>query len=177
MEDLDKLSKSGQGLWYGYKSKNNNPFEIIHENDEIGGIIFFNCNILKEDFFKLLEILEIKKIHSKKEYSIIKNISQNPLKDKYIEQMRIVSDFGIKYYFEQQPSKNKQTLELEEQMWNFIEEQKLLFGTNMGSEKFLKIYDFKWGDWELPHLAFGLFVENEYYKIYRIWSRIYLVTK
>jgi hypothetical protein len=33
------------------------------------------------------------------------------------------------------------------------------------------------GDMKREELAFGLIVENEYYGIYRIWSRAWLVTK
>jgi hypothetical protein len=33
------------------------------------------------------------------------------------------------------------------------------------------------GDWAKESLAFGFYVENTYWGIYRIWSRAWLVTK
>ena len=33
------------------------------------------------------------------------------------------------------------------------------------------------GDWARESLAFGFMVENEYYAVYRFWTRAWLITK
>lgn len=106
---------------------------------------------------------------------VIARQSEDPRRDRYLDQVRIASRHGLGQLFEpgsELGALPKQPIPVEEYLRQFIAEQQAkwtsgrLRGTAGGD-----------GDWAKERLAFGFMVENAYWEIYRMWSRPWLITK
>lgn len=183
--DLSRSVPYGNGV-YGYQSREgSNQFTSAPSQEECGGVIYFGNGVAKEDFEALMRILNIQPAHvvkSSKDFAVFTAESKQPRKDGYLSQMRTVSKFGLRYMFgvitnaeyEKFP---EQEITIVEALWAFIEAERERWGTSFMDNKGL---DGKFGgdgDFTREELAFGFMPENDYHKVYRIWSRAWLVTK
>jgi hypothetical protein len=183
-DDLSLFARTGFDTWR-FRSKEQ-PFNPLKEGpvyDAAGGAIYFDNKINQDDFYALMRILRITEsnnIYSKK-YQIFRSTSLNPKEDGYLQQMRIVSRSGLRFYFKSLPDKKfdsfpDQKTSIEDTFWKFIEDQKDTYTTNTFDSKILGMFGGDgWRSWDV--LSFGFMVENSSRDIYRIWSRGTLLTK
>lgn len=173
LEDLER-----QGGYYGFNVPTGHPVKDAPTNVAEGGVIYFDDNPQQSAFEGLLGLLGIQ--DALKEYAVVWSESQNPLEDRYLGQLRIVSKWALSGVFEAPLAEGMepliaQPLTVGEALWGFIEDQKAYWG----EDRYSKLDGTLGGDgdWARESLSFGLMVENSYHHIYRIWSRPWLVTK
>jgi len=176
--DLSKFAPYGNGV-YGYQINSLEPIKGDPPQEKSGGIIYFGNAVKKEDFSGFLRMMGVRADH--KDYAAFVQKSLYPVEDRYFNQLRLISKFGLKYMFgaiddgEYKLFKD-QKLTIGETFWEFIESEKGRFGTSFGDSR---IEGKMGGDGEYAReqLSFGFMLENEYHQVYRIWSRAWLVTK
>lgn len=185
--DLSKFAPYGNGV-YGYQNRQgSNPFTSAPTQEANGGIIYFDNGIAKADFEALMRILEVQPryvVKPSKDYAVFTAESKQPGKDGYLVQMRIISKFGLLHMFgaltdaeyEKFP---EQEMTIVEALWSFIEQERKRWGTSFHQDGVKGLCGLFGGDGDFAReeLSFGFILENDYYNIYRIWSRAWLVTK
>lgn len=177
--DLSIIVPEGTGI-YGYQSNDMDPFKHGPVHNASGGIIFFGNSIKKEFLSGFLNLVDIEA--DDKDYQTFLAEAENPGKDGYIKQMRIVSKFGLRFMFNSIDDKEydsfpDQELSLAGKMMEFMKSEEDRWGTYFGaSPKLAGVFGGD-GDYAREELSFGFMIENAYHRIYRIWSRAWLVTK
>lgn len=178
--DLTKLVPNGNGV-YGYQDRPGcDPFRAAPSMEESGGIVYFGSTVDPGDFRALLRVLGIKA--DTKGFGLFVAESAEPDRDGYIVQMRLATDFALKYLFRlKEPEMAKVLVIREESIGGaldaFMDAERQRWGTTWMKDQGLHGMFGGDGDFACEELAFGLMVENEYYGVYRIWSRAWLVTK
>ncbi|OGZ94946.1 MAG: hypothetical protein A2847_02070 [Candidatus Sungbacteria bacterium RIFCSPHIGHO2_01_FULL_50_25] len=183
--DLSKSVPYGNGV-YGYQDrKGSNPFTSAPSQEACGGVIYFSNGVSKDDFEAFMRILEVQPgyvVKPSKDFAVFTAESKQPGKDGYLVQMRVVSKFGLRFMFgaltdaeyEKFP---EQELTIVEALWSFIKQERKRWGTSWMDDKGLGGKFGGDGDFACEELAFGFMLENDYHRVYRIWSRAWLVTK
>lgn len=183
--DLTKSVPYGNGV-YGYQDrKGSNPFTSAPSQEACGGVIYFGNEVTKADFTALMRIMEVQPKHvvnPSKDFAVFTAESNQPGKDGYLVQMRVVSKFGLRFMFgaltdaeyEKFP---EQELTIVDALWSFIEKERKRWGTSWMDDKGLGGKFGGDGYFAQEELAFGFMLENDYHHVYRIWSRARLVTK
>lgn len=181
--DLSQFTPYGNGV-YGYQErKGNSPFTSAPSQEACGGVIYFGNEVTKTDFEALMRIMEVQRgVIPSKDFAVFTAESEQPGKDGYLTQMRIVSKFGLRFMFgainEVEYDKfPAQELTMTEVLWSFVEQEKKRWGTSWMEDKGLGGKFGGDGDFACEELAFGFMLENNYHHVYRIWSRAWLVTK
>jgi hypothetical protein len=185
--DLSKFAPMGNGC-YGYQnSDDSNPFLGAPKQDACGGIIYFDNSITKQDFEALMRIMGIQPanfVNQRNDFALFCSESEEPGKDGYLAQIRVVPKFGLCYLFgaineDEYDNFFEQKMNICETLWLFIENERKRWGTSFmqDEEKGLIGLFGGDGDFKREELSFGLMLENSYYNICRIWSRGWLVTK
>ena len=176
--DLSKFAPFGNGV-YGYQAKPIIPIKGDPPQEPSAGIVYFGNCVRREDFEGFLRMMEVS--HDAKDYGAFVQDSSNPLIDRYFRQMRIISRFGLRFLFEALTEKEYDSFRIQEPtvgeaLWEFMDSEKRRFGTSFGDKR---IEGKMGGDsnFAREELSFGFMLENQYYSIYRIWSRAWLVTK
>ncbi len=180
--DLTKFASHGNGV-YGYQNPcGGNPFTTAPSQEASGGVVYFGCRVSKDDFKALLRFMGVKLDY--KDYAVFIAESEEPGKDGYLVQMRVVTKFGLRFMFDAISSSEydnfpEQQVTIGEVFEAFITHEMKRWGTffTQDEEKGLAGLFGGDGDFEREELAFGFMVENEYHGVYRIWSRAWLVTK
>ena len=178
--DLTKFVPYGNGV-YGYQEPDHkNPFLSAPPQEASGGTVYFDCNISKADFHALLRLLQVKA--DDKDYAVFTAESETPGKDGFIAQMRIVSRFALCFMFgaiSDMESKQfpNQELTVKETLEAFVTHERERWGTSWIDDERLSGLFGGDGNFACEQLAFGFIQENEYFGVYRIWSRAWLVTK
>lgn len=183
LSDLSQFAPHGNGV-YGFQPSIPNPIVIAPPQDEIGGFLYFGNGVTQDDFYALMRITGVQKSYVTnplKGYAVFLQQSGQPGKDGYLSQLRIVPKFALRYLFgvitdKQYEAYPEQELTVREAMWGFMQTEKKKYGTGFGSQEL----DGKFGgdgDFAREELSFGFMVENNYFGVYRIWSRAWLVTK
>ncbi len=175
--DMSKVAVYGESFW-GLQKPSFEPIIGAPRTEANAGIVYFHNGVERKDFEGFLRMLEIT---DHRDYAAFVCESSNPKDDKYLRQMRLVSKVGLRFMFNaiddsEYNSFKKQTLTIEEALWEFIESEKKEWGTNFWDAKL----DGKFGgdgNYKREELSFGFMLENSYYDIFRIWSRAWLVTK
>lgn len=167
---------------YGFSESNINPFKERPTMEPNGGFIFFDNDVPREDFNALTRILKIGGSDSiSHDYVAFLKESKNPKEDGYLTQLRLVSNWALYGFYKcisgyEFKSFPKQELSITDAMFSFIDSQKKTYGTSYEDSQL----EGKFGGngWcAREELNFGLMVENDYYRTYRIWSTAWLVTK
>lgn len=184
--DLTMFAPHGNGV-YGHQEGMINPLKTAPPQDAIGGFLHFGNGVLREEFDALMSITgvcsrwEQENGHQRRDYAVFYDESDNPRKDGYLSQVRIVSKFALRFMFRtlteaQYHSFPDQELSMSDALWGFMQSEKHKYGTDFGGAKLSG----KFGgddDFAQEELCFGFMVENNYHHVYRIWSRAWLVTK
>lgn len=183
--DLTAFAPQGNGV-YGLQGQPVDPFTSAPRDEAQGGVVFFDNNVAEVHFMGMLRVLGIMLtpptvISGRKDYALFFGTSENPRRDGYLTQIRVVSRFGLRYLYgaiddEAYRSFEEQRLTVPELFWGFIGAQRREWGTHFGSAKLAGTFGGD-GHFAQEQLSFGLMVENSYHHIYRIWSRAWLVTK
>jgi|SRR3989344_8096551 len=176
--DLSHFAPYGNGV-YGFDPKDANPILCAPEQEPSGGHIYFSNSVRRENFQSFLRMVGV--TIGDKAYAAFVKRSINPGKDQYLTQMRLISKFGLRFMFnalsdKEYDSFKEQELTIEEALLGFIEVEKKKYGTSFFSRSLEGLFGGD-GDSMREELNFGFALENEYYRIYRIWSRAWLVTK
>lgn len=179
--DLTKFVPYGNGV-YGYQNRfGENPIKSAPSQEPSGGVVYFGNGIAKADLEALLRLLEVKADY--KDYALFIAESEQPGKDGYLVQMRIVTKFGLRFMFgaltdAEYDKFPEQQLSVSEALCEFLEKEAKRWGTSFTDDgRGLQGLFGGDGDYAREELAFGFMMENEYHGIYRIWSRAWLVTK
>lgn len=182
--DLTQFAPYGSGV-YGYQMPDrSNPFTGAPEQEEMGGVVYLDNSIYKRDFSAFMRLIGVSPKRGRptqKDYSVFVAESNNPIKDGYLAQMRIVSKFAMSCCFKaitdaEYDNFPKQTLTQRDALWEFIKHENMRWGTSFHSKSLEGLFGGD-GDFAREELSFGFMVENSYFGIYRIWSRAWLVTK
>lgn len=181
--DLTKFAPHGNGV-YGYQEGAADPFKTAPPQDDIGGFLHFGNDVPREDFDTLMSITGVRpRWHQRAshDYAVFYQESKNPGHDGYLAQMRIASKFALRFMFgsiteAEHAAFENQPLSMSDALWGFMEHERKKYGTGFGSRKLKGLFGGD-GDFAQEELCFGFMVENNYYHIYRIWSRAWLVTK
>ncbi|MBU2101277.1 hypothetical protein KKH05_00955 [Patescibacteria group bacterium] len=183
--DLTHFAPKGNGV-YGYQGRGDtHPLTEAPPQEACGGVIYFGVDITREDFDALMRITEVQDAHvvkPRKNFGVFTAESDEPKVDGYVAQVRIVSDFGLRFLFgisEEDVRDNFPTQELSmpDVLWQFIEYERQRWGTTWMVDKGLGGMFGGDGNFAREELAFGFMVENDYHHVYRLWSRAWLVTK
>jgi len=169
-------------LGAGYHERYNNPMLAAPSSEAAGGTIYFHNDIRREDLAGVLRALDIKDPPgAPKKFIVYSATSHKPGEDQYLKQLRFVSHFAMIYGFHAVKEREEaglptQELTLEEIIWLFIQNQREEWGTSFTSPKLDRLFG---GDgWNArEELSFGLQVESDYNRVYRLWSRAWLVHK
>jgi hypothetical protein len=173
-DDLSKWAPQGESL-YGTKPQELNPFKFPIPTSDTAGLVCFGPKIKKPDFKALMRVLDVSD-GVRTGYKFFELESQNPIQERYLRQLRLVSDFGLQFAFDEKENVPGPYESSHERMWQFMQEEISKYGTCFGNEAIAGKAGGD-GDYEQEALGFGFMVENSYYGIYRIWSRAWLCTK
>lgn len=181
--DLTKFAPHGNGV-YGYQGGMIDPFKSAPPQDEIGGFLHFGNSVPRADFDALMSITGVRPRWHQRErydYAVFYQESESPGRDGYLAQMRIVSKFALRHMFDgiteiEHLAFKNQKLSMSDALWGFMENERKKYGTSFGGSKLNGLFGGD-GNFAQEELCFGFMVENNYFQIYRIWSRAWLVTK
>lgn len=176
--DLSKFALYGNGI-YGYQKNSLEPIKGDPIQEESGGLIYFGNGVKQADFSGFLRMIGVRE--DDKSYAAFVQESSNPVEDRYFKQMRLMSNFGFRHLFKAIDDREYKTFKeqewtIGESLWKFMESEKRRFGTSFGDSRIEGKMGGD-GNYAREELSFGFMLENEYYQIYRIWSRAWLVTK
>ena len=182
--DLSKFTPYGNGV-YGYQDRyKGDPFKSAPPEEACGGVVYFGNGVSKEDFQALMCVLEVQSkwmTKPSKDFAVFIEESSQPGEDGYLTQMRIVSKFGLRFMFDaideaEYDKFPEQELTMVEAMWEFMRHERERWGTSFGGKGLAGLFGGD-GNFAQEELSFGFMLENDYHRVYRIWSRAWLVTK
>jgi hypothetical protein len=162
------------GGFYGLDAPSQDPFHAAPAQEPCGGLLYFDDGV---DLQQLRGALDVIGVHGpRKDYAVFAGESKDPVAERYLDQVRIISKAALAHFFglrEEAKALPDQDVPLGDYIERFIADQKAkwnesasLAGTLGGD-----------GDWAKESLAFGFYVENTSWGVYRLWSRPWLVTK
>jgi hypothetical protein len=167
---------SVSGDFYGSDTPNADPFLNAPLTESSGGTLYFDRTVSDQNLTAALQVMGI---YSTGEYVAYAAGSSNPVKERYLDQLRIVSIDALSSLFQARSFQSpKQSLKIPDAVIAFVTAQKKKWADDhyTFSSK-LRGAAGGDGDWAKESLAFGIHVENTYWGVYRLWSRPWLVTK
>jgi len=193
--DLSRLLPQGRGLgvplivtpygagpgtgFYGLDAASQDPFHAAPTQDPCGGLLYFNDSADAEQLRGAFAVIGVQ--DARKDYAVFAAEAKDPVAERYLDQVRIISKPALAHFF---------GLEAEVKA---LADQDLPIGAFI--ESFIAAQKAKWnhpddafsrrlsgtlggdGDWAKESLAFGFYIENTPWAVYRLWSRPWLVTK
>lgn len=169
----DSVAGPSSNRFYGFDSFDADPVRGAPTHYASGGVVYFGEEVSWDRLKTVFSVMGVRLREF--DYLVIAREADDPLHDRYLDQVRIASRHGLGHMFEPGPTLGtlpKQPIPIEEYVQQFIAEQQekwssaKLRGTAGGD-----------GDWAKERLAFGFMVENAYWAIYRMWTRPWLITK
>lgn len=177
-DTLDDAVRAGG--YYGLDDRGGDPIRSAPSTLPQGGTVYFDRFDPDSGLDGVLRVLAMDGIQT--DYVVFTGESPDTVKDRYLDQMRIVG-FGAL----------AQLFAIPRPVIEALPRQKL--GVGDAVRAFLAQQASKWhdadyrysrrlagslggdGDWAKERLGFGLTVENGYWDVFRVWSRPWLVTK
>lgn len=167
--DLTKFAPHGNGV-YGYQEGMVNPLKTAPPQDSIGGCLHFGNSILREEFDALMSITSVcprrvrENGRQSRDYSVLYRESDNPDRDGFLAQVRIVSKFALRFMFgslaeADYESFPDQELSMSDALWGFMQNEKHKYGTSFGRAELSGKFGGD-GDFAQEELCFGFLVEN-----------------
>jgi len=159
--------------YYGFEPSSTDPIRGAPTQYPDGGVIYFDAESKWETIQSALLLMGVRL--EEREFGAFQGEASEPRRDRYLDQVRIASKdaliqlFGAGVDVRQIPV---QPVTISGYIRQFFAEQdhkwdwSRLRGTAGGD-----------GDWAKERLAFGFMVENQYWGVYRMWSRPWLITK
>ena len=142
-------------------------FKLVSIDAKYTGLIYFlSPSYKKVDLPSMLKFLNVENYQK---YAYCQKRSTN-YREGYLTQIRFMSEFGLsRYYSANDISMNNQDVDLYDAAVSFVEEEKALFDSETAICRQLNIEDDIDGHLDV---GFGFLVEDPYYGIYRLWSRV-----
>ena len=193
--DLSRMVPQGLGLgvplivtpygtgpsagFYALDQPSGDPFHGAPTQEPCGGLLYFDDGV---DLGHLRGALAVIGVHTgRRDFAVFAGRSEDAVAERYLDQVRIVSKAGLSHFFDVDRDAKAlpdQPIGLGDYVETFIAAQKAKWndpeyaysrslGGTLGGD----------GDWAKESLAFGFFVENTPWGVYRLWSRPWLVTK
>lgn len=162
-----------RGSYYAGQAPHPDPVRNAPLNTAAGGVVYFGSRPEAANLSALLRVIGVQAF--RRDYAAYLFESEDPKRDRCLRQLRLVTEFALKHHFSAplgEAALPEQPHTIGEVVEAFLEheiaawDEATLHGCLGGD-----------GDWAYETLAFGLMVENDYYGIYRVWSRPRLVTK
>lgn len=154
---------------YSFQPPSAHPFHAAPRTADSGGTLYFGTNVAQQQLTAALTLMGVREYNAYVAYAAQ---SADPAQDRYLEQIRLLSHFALSWFkCPQQDAPHPQTLNISEAVWAFMEAQRRKWDNQA-----LDAVAGASGD-NYPRLAFGFHVENSYYGVYRVWSRVSIVTK
>lgn len=161
--------------YYGAGNTIVHPIKSAPVNDDAGGVIYFSGHVEPDSLKVALGVMAVRK--GLMSYAVFTAASDDPQRDNYLEQMRIVQHAALSHFYDASPlGLDDQGIDAGDAIARFIEWQTWKWERDPGAPSLGGVMGGD-GDWAKERLAFGFMVENSYWGIYRIWSRAWLVTK
>ena len=181
--NLDGFARYGIPV-YGAKPHPFHPFDYAPRHETSGGVLYTGSGAeVPEGLATVVGLMGFDSFYDNR-YCVLTAASANPAVDKYLQQIRVVSNFGLRFAFEDTASKYEepapvQELTPAELLAAFIRGQQSYWTSTEGKAEFRRLVgdEVADSDWEWPRLGFGFLVESHYHSIFRAWSRIWYVTK
>lgn len=166
--------------FYGFDPSSFDPFSNAPTTESAGGVVYFQERIEDADLSAILRVLGIRR--TLEDFSVVCRSSNDPIRDRYLDQVRIVPSGVASSLFgwrpDPPPAWPAERMSVEVFFRFFISAQRERWNDpNYAFSSRLRGALGGDGDWAKEALAFGLLVENTHYGIYRLWSRPFLVTK
>lgn len=188
--DLSQFAPDGLGLaapmivrpygrvadpdYYGWHERVFDPFRGAPRNDGGGGVLYFDAYEERDRLFAALEVMGVMLDSPVSDFVAFGAEAEEPLVERYLRQVRLMPRTALAVFGADEPSaKSAPTATLKDTIIAFIEAEKT-YWNDIGTLSGTLGGD---GDWAKEYLAFGFMVENRWHRIYRMWSRPYLVTK
>jgi len=135
--DLSQFAPYGNGV-YGYQKSFIEPIKGDPPTVDSAGLVYFGNELSRKDFNGFLRMMDVST--NNKGYAAFVQESSNPIQDHYLNQMRLVSKFGLSFMFnvlnqENFDSFDEQELSIEESLWGFIEAEKENYGISFGDPR------------------------------------------
>ncbi len=161
--------------YYGVDQRSADPILSAPSELPCGGTLYFDEHALGQHFSQVLDALGVHRRLT--EYAVFTGQSDNTVRDRYLEQARLVSHSALRQLFgvpaPAVAALGPQNANLDEAIVSFVDGQRRRWSDphalagKLGGD----------GDWAKERLAFGLFVENGNWQVIRVWSRPWLMTK
>ena len=162
--------------YYGFQPEQAHPILNGPTTEPNGGTIYFGHRVTHEALLATLGLIGVQR---ETDYIAFGENSSDPVKERYLDQLRIVSTSAAHslYGAFDAAKPPTQTLEVVKAIGAFVEAQKVKWLDGGAFSSRLRGLAGGDGDWAKESLAFGFHVENSYWGVYRVWSRAWLVTK
>lgn len=179
--DLSTIAPMGNGLgaplivfpWgaapgggaYAFHPHPQDPRLTGPTTESVGGVVFFDAYARASELDGLWSLLQVGDDH---DYAAF---VEDPTPNRYGAQLRLVSGFALDHLFRVPAGgRDPQPMGMRAALHAFVAAHRAeppdMAGWLEGD-----------GDWASESLGFGFLVENAYYRVYRIWTRPWLVTK
>jgi hypothetical protein len=161
--------------FYGFDQPKAHPILNGPLTEASGGTLYFDDGVSLESLTAAMEVLGI---YATPDYVAYASSAGDPVNERYLDQLRIVSSHALGSVFGAGPEPPRQALDAPAAIIGFVAAQRAKWNA-AGSSYSAKLSGAAGGDgdWAKESLAFGLHVENTYWGVYRVWSRAWLVTK
>lgn len=170
----DPLTVLSGPNYYGLEPLQSDPVRAAPTQYPDGGVIYFEAPS-RDRLETALSVMGVRL--DEREYAVIQGTADDPLQQRYLDQARILSRGALGHLFgiggeamAQVPA--QQPLTVAGYIQQFIAEQEAKW-----SSRDLDDAGGGDGDWAKGRIAFGFMVENGYWRVYRLWSRAWLITK
>lgn len=161
--------------FYGWHERVFDPFGGAPRNDAQGGILYFDLYAKRDALFIALQLMGVSIDAPVADFVAFEAEATDPPEQRFLRQIRLMPRKALTMVFggDEPPVRAAPEAQIKDAVAAFMEaessywhETSSLSGTLNGD-----------GDWAKESLAFGFLVENTSWRIYRLWSRPYLVTK
>jgi hypothetical protein len=160
--------------FYGWHERVFDPFRGAPRNDAQGGTLYFDAYADEVQLHATLAIMGVAQDALVAEFVAFEGEADDPPTQRFLRQVRFMPRAALAVFgADEPPVKPAPEAKLKDAIAAFVAAERThwyetssLYGTLGGD-----------GDWAKEHLGFGFMVENAWHRIYRLWSRPYLVTK
>ncbi|MFZ0718849.1 hypothetical protein [Mycobacterium sp.] len=169
----------GENLWgpqiYDWQPHVGDPMINAPRTNDRGGVVYFGEEHSPEAVAQRLSVLfDVLDVQARRrDYTVVWKDYEYPRRDGLVTCLRVITRDALeKFDRDAAASVPDQFLEAGELVLSFVLEESrrlsdaVLTGVLGGD-----------GDWAYEQLAFGIMMENVHYQVYRIWSRLWLLTK
>ena len=190
--DFSKYAPPGRGLdvplnespfdYYDYRfePREADPIRGAPRSTPSGGVIYFDHRDAWDKVEAALALMGV--ILKNPDFVVFGRESREPIRDRYLDQVRIMSKFALGQVFRlynEAAAIATQPVTVGELIAQFLVDQEAKWyatNENTGSRRITGVFggDTDWAD---ERLGFGFMVENGPYDIYRLWSRAWFLTK